>query len=169
MFLVLLLRPIPLDSTHCWNLKYVEWNHESETFFNVFKECFCSITLSACIYSKTISCQDRIGESMFTKGVRSSKTFNTSNYSGFQMSVEKTKTDTEVVTRSNYNRKKPHDEPIRIPSKLPVYVAQDAGKSTCTRGDIFFGFASHWWKNPRELLSQALLKRSNRAITFDLI
>lgn len=95
LFLVLLLRPNPLDSTHCWNLKCVEWNHESETFFNAFKECFCSITLSACIYSKTISCQDRIGESMFNKGVRSSKTFNTSNNSGFQMSVEKTKTDTE--------------------------------------------------------------------------
>lgn len=127
-FLVLLLRPNPLDSTYCWNLKCVEWNHESETFFNTVKECFCSITLSACIYSKTISCQDRIGESMFNKGVRSSKTFNTSNYSGFQMSVEKTKTDTEVVTRSNYNRKKPHDGPIRIPSKLPVRCSKRGKK-----------------------------------------
>ena len=62
-------RPNPLDSTNCWNLECVEWNHESETFLKIFKEPF-SITLNACKYPNTIYCQGH-GESIFSKGAAS--------------------------------------------------------------------------------------------------
>ena len=57
--------PKSVDSTHGWNLECVEWNRESVTIFNVFKECFCSITLNACIYSKNVSCQGKSEKAYF--------------------------------------------------------------------------------------------------------
>ena len=59
--------------------------------------------------------------------------------SGFQMTVDKTKT--KAITPTNHNRNEQHYEPITVPSNYPQ-LAQSAGKITRTWCDWFWLYFS---------------------------
>ena len=76
------------------------------------------------------------------------------------------KTNTKIITLTNHNSNKQHDEPIRSPSN-DMNLPKARGKSRL-KAAIGFGFASHWLKN-RCAIFKPITWRSNhnRAITFD--
>ena len=76
------------------------------------------------------------------------------------------KNNTIIITPTNRNRNKQHDEPNRSNC---LQLAQSAGRKARIQGAIGFGrFASYWMKNKREIF-KPITWRSNcsRVITFD--
>ena len=63
------------------------------------------------------------------------------------MTVEKPGS-TKEIAQTNHNRNKQHDEPIRIPRITRNLVK---AREKYNWSAIGFGFASHWWKNWREI------------------
>ena len=61
-----------------------------------------------------------------------------------RFSSECHKTKTKGITSTNHKKRKQHNGPIRIRSKLNTWNRRQARENTCERGTIGFGFASHW-------------------------
>ena len=62
-----------------------------------------------------------------------------------------TYTVTKVITPTNHNRSKQHDEPIRIPRNYMPVTYSKRGKNHAYKVRLALVFASRWLKNWREI------------------